>query len=336
VLDACGHVSQFAIPASERAESVAPDQAEDMTPPPWDAIIIGGGAAGLSAAQMLGRARRRTLVLDAGSPRNRFAAHMHGVLGHDGRSPAELYELGRTEARAYGVEIADAVVAAVREEGDLLVVERAGGTVDTARAVLLATGVADDLPAVAGIREQWGRGVLHCPYCHGFEVAGRRLGVLATSPASLHQIELVRQWTGDLIAFTAELGPVDDDVAARLDARGIRQVSSPVKALIERSGNLVAVQTADGVAHEIDALFTAPVPRQQLAFADGLGLARADQPGAPLAVDVLGATSHPRVWAAGNVVAPYGNVPLSMGQGSMAGAAINAALVQADAATAVG
>jgi thioredoxin reductase len=336
VFDACDHACQFAISATERADSAASIEARDMTSHTWDAIIIGGGAAGLSAAQMLGRARRRTLVLDAGSPRNRFAAHMHGVLGHDGRSPAELYEIGRTEARAYGVEITDAAVTAVRDDGDLLVVERANGTVDTARALLLATGVTDDLPAVDGLREQWGRGVLHCPYCHGFEVAGRRLGVLATSPMSLHQVELVRQWTDDLVAFTADLGTLDDEVVARLDARGIRRVEHPVEALVERDRALVAVRTADGVEHAIDALFTAPVPRLQLEFADWLALARADQPGSPLAVDMLGATSHPRIWAAGNLVAPYGNVPLSMGQGSMAGAAINAALVQADAVAALG
>ncbi len=305
-----------------------------MTETSYDAVIIGGGTAGLSAAQMLGRARRRTLVLDAGMPRNRFAAHMHGVLGHDGRPPAELLAAGRAEAEKYGVEFAHADVRTLRDIGDAIRVEHTGGVV-TARSVVITSGIADDLPDVPGLREQWGRGVLHCPYCHGFEVAGRALGVLATSPASVHQIELVRQWSDDVTAFTAAAGALDPSVATRLSARGIRIVDAPVEALRIEDDTLVGVSTADGGDHAIDALFTAPTPRLLLDFAAGLGLALSNQPGGGLAVDLRGATSHPRIFAAGNVVTPFGNVPLSMGQGSMAGAGANAALVAEDAERAV-
>ena len=212
---------------------------------------------------------------------------------------------------------------------------RADGTHDLARAVVLAAGVVDELPAVAGLADRWGRDVLHCPYCHGFEVAGRRLGVLATSPASIHQIELVRQWSDDVTAFTAAAESLPDAVRARLIARDIRIVTTPVTGVDVVDDALAGVVTADGTRHPLDSLFTAPLPRLALGFVDGLGLARTDAPGAPLAVDATGATSHPRVWAAGNVVAPYGNVPLSMGSGSMAGAGANAGLVAEDAATAV-
>ncbi|RZI92598.1 MAG: NAD(P)/FAD-dependent oxidoreductase, partial [Microbacterium sp.] len=308
----------------------------------WDAVVIGGGVAGLSAAQMLGRARRRTLVIDSGSPRNRFAAHMHGVLGHDGTDPAELLARGRTEARAYGVEIASGTVADVQDDGDHLRVVMPDGCVEQTRAVVVATGIRDDLPDLPGMAELWGRSVLHCPYCHGWEVAGQRLGVLATSPASIHQIELVRQWSADVTAFTALAEPLPSDVRARLIARGIRVVTAPVESLVRdraagtgTDAELVAVRDVDGVEHAVDAVFVAPAPAIDLPFLDRLALTRADQPGSPLAVDVLGATSHPRVWAAGNVTAPFGNVPLSMGAGSMAGAAVNAALVAEDAARAV-
>lgn len=301
----------------------------------WDAVVVGGGAAGLSAAQMLGRARRRTLVIDAGAPRNRSAAHMHGVLGHDGLDPAELLARGRSEVAAYGVAVETGAVAAVDDLGDRLRLTRADETVDTARAVVLAAGVVDELPAVAGLAERWGRDVLHCPYCHGYEVAGSRLGVIATSPASVHQIELVRQWSDDVTAFTAAAQPLDPTVSARLAARGIRVVDAPVSALEVSEDRLAAVVTADGGRHEVDAVFTAPAPRMELGFADSLALARnADMPGAPLVADMTGATSHPRVWAAGNIVQPFGNVPLSMGSGSMAGAGANAALVAEDAAQA--
>ncbi|CAN7400404.1 NAD(P)/FAD-dependent oxidoreductase [Microbacterium sp. LjRoot45] len=305
----------------------------------WDAVVIGGGAAGLSAALMLGRARRRVLVIDGGAPRNRFAAHMHGVLGHDGLDPADLLARGRAELATYGVTVETGEVAEVAEEGadegDGLRVLRADGAVERTRAVVIATGIRDVLPDIDGLRDFWGTSVLHCPYCHGWEVADRRLAVVATSPASLHQIELVRQWSDDVTAFTADLGPVAPDVSARLAARGIRVVTQRAAAVAVRGGALAGLVTEDGVTHPADTVFVGPVPEVPLEFVAGLALARADQPGSPLAVDPLGATSHPRVWAAGNVTAPFGNVPLSMGAGSMAGAAVNAALVADDAARAV-
>ncbi|WP_282837661.1 FAD-dependent oxidoreductase [Microbacterium flavum] len=306
-----------------------------MTENEWDAVVVGGGAAGLSAAQMLGRARRRTLVIDAGAPRNRFAAHMHGVLGHDGLDPAELYARGRAEARAYGVEIVTGEVVAARDLGDRVEVTRRGGAVDIARALVLTSGLVDELPDIPGLAQRWGRDVLHCPYCHGFEVAGSRIGVLVTSPMGLHQAGLVRQWSEEVTAFTALAGAVPDEVTEALRARGVRIVASPVVRLEVAQDRLAGILTADGVRHDVDALFTAPTPRLELAYAASLALARADGPGSPLVVDATGATSHPRVWAAGNLVAPFGNVPVSMGSGSMAGAGANAGLVAQAAAQAV-
>ncbi|CAI9388287.1 bifunctional NAD(P)/FAD-dependent oxidoreductase/class I SAM-dependent methyltransferase [Microbacterium sp. T2.11-28] len=301
----------------------------------WDAVVIGGAVAGLSAAQMLGRARRRTLVIDGGAPRNRFAAHMHGVLGHDGAEPAELLARGRREAEAYGVVVESATVTEVSGTADGLRIVRADGGVEHARAVVVATGIRDALPDIDGLAAHWGTSVLHCPYCHGWEVGGRRLGVIATSPASVHQIDLVRQWSEDVTAFTALAGPLAPEVRERWDARGIRIVERPVRSVGSGDGRLTGLVDDAGTTHPVDAVFVAPAPEVALEFLSGLRLARADQPGAPLAVDATGATSHPRIWAAGNVAAPFGNVPLSMGAGSMAGAAVNAALVAEDAAHAV-
>jgi thioredoxin reductase/SAM-dependent methyltransferase len=308
---------------------------DDMNTREWDAVILGGGVAGLSAAQMLGRARRRTLVIDAGEPRNRFAAHMHGVLGHDGVDPAELLARGRAEAEAYGVVIESGAVTAVADEDGALRIDRADGQRESARAVVVATGVRDVLPDIPGLADQWGDAVFHCPYCHGWEHADRRIGVLATSAGSIHQIELARQWTDRVTAFTAAAGALDDETVSRLTARGIRIVEEPVHLVRALDGELAAVVTTDGEAHPVDAVLVAPSPELDLGFLDGLALQRTDAPGRPLAGDERGATSHPRVWAAGNVVQPFGNVPLSMGSGSMAGAAVNAALVSADAAAAV-
>ncbi|TQJ31282.1 SAM-dependent methyltransferase [Microbacterium sp. SLBN-146] len=294
----------------------------------WDVIVIGAGIAGLSAAQMLGRARRRTLVVDAGSPRNRFAAHMHGVLGHDGIPPAELLDRGRAELEAYGVEIVAASVDAVEESDASVTVRMTDGRTETARALIIATGITDELPAIPGLAEGWGSTVLHCPYCHGWEVRDRRLGVLLLSPLQLHQAQLVRQWSDDVVVFTAAAGELAPDVLRAFRARGIGVETHPVVAFADGT-----VHLAGGRRVPVDAIFTAGAPRPHDAFVAGLGLARTDA--GLLEVDALGRTSSARIWAAGNVVTPYANVPVSMGAGSMAGAGANAALVEEDVARAI-
>lgn len=300
----------------------------------WDALVIGGGVAGLSAAQMLGRARRRTLVIDAGEPRNRFAAHMHGVLGQDGRSPADLLADGRRELARYDVEVRVGAVASLTDDGARVRARLTDGAEVAARAIVLATGIVDELPDVPGLAELWGDRVLHCPYCHGFEVADGHLGVLLASPASAHQATLVRQWSEHVTVFTAAGGDLDADALEQWRARGQQIVPSAVTA-VEPTDAGIRVHTADGGAHELTALFTGGDPRLPDGLIDALGLDRADAPGRPVVVDMLGATSNPRVWAAGNIVAPFGNVPISMGSGAMAGAGVNAALVQLDTASAV-
>ncbi|MFD1722792.1 NAD(P)/FAD-dependent oxidoreductase [Amnibacterium endophyticum] len=299
----------------------------------WDAVVVGGGAAGLSAAQMLGRSRRRTLVIDAGAPRNAVAAHMHGVLGHDGLDPAELLDRGRAEARRYGVEVVEGDVRLLRDEGESIRVLRADGQEDTARVVVVASGVRDVLPDVPGLREEWGRRALHCPYCHGWEVAGQRLAVLATGPQSLHQAELVRQLSDDVVVFSAAAEPCDEAALGRLVARGVRIVRDPVREVVR--GEALTLVTEDGREREVDAVFTGGAPTVPLDLLGGIALERADLPGAPLQVTMSGATSHPRLFAAGNVVQPYGNVPVAMASGAMAGAGANAALVAEDGARAV-
>ncbi|MFN8075386.1 MAG: NAD(P)/FAD-dependent oxidoreductase [Kineosporiaceae bacterium] len=311
-----------------------------MTPPdptPWDALVVGGSAAGLSAALMLGRARRRVLVVDAGSPRNRFAAHMHGVLGHDGTPPAELVRLGREQAARYGVTFAEGTVTGVEDRTDGLAVTLASTdlgrepAVHRTRALVVATGITDELPAVPGLAEHWGRSVLHCPYCHGWEVRGRRLGVLATSPHAGHQARLVRQWSDDVVLFSAAMGELADDDEQRLRARGVRIVASPAVEILGDGDTVTGVRTADGSVTAVDALFTAGMPRPHDAFLAGLGLDRAEQPlglGSFLAVDATGRTSHPRIWAVGNVTSPMATVPMVMGAGAMTGAAVNGALVE--------
>lgn len=302
----------------------------------WDTVIIGGGAAGLSAALMLGRARRRVLVIDAGEPRNRFAEHMHAVLGHEGLEPAELLRRGRADASAFGVEFMDAQVSRVTGGAAALTVTVEDGPSYEARTVIVATGITDRLPDIPGLAERWGTSVLHCPYCHGWEVRDRRLGVLATGPMSLHQVQLLRQWSADVVLFASDADPIDTATRTRIAARGIRIVEQRVVEIVGDGDALTGARLDDGSVIELDAIFTggAPVPHDRML--EPLGLDRVDGPmGNLIRVDPMGLTSNARVWAAGNVVNPAANVPVAMGAGSFAGAAANAALVTQDSDAAV-
>ncbi len=164
----------------------------------YDVVVVGGGAAGLSAALLLGRARRRVAVVDAGAPRNAPAAHMHGFLSRDGMPPADLLAAGRAEIAGYGVDLVEDQVVGI-DPG--FFVRLAGGRVLRARRILLTTGVRDQLPDIAGIRERWGRDLLHCPYCHGWEVRDQPLGVLNTGPGAVAHAQLVRQWSDNVVFF---------------------------------------------------------------------------------------------------------------------------------------
>lgn len=297
----------------------------------WDAIVVGGGPAGLSAALMLGRARRRVLVVDGGSPRNRFAAHMHGVLGNEGVPPLELLERGRGEAAEYDVQFRGATVERVAEAGAGLLVELEDAEAEHARTVVVATGMWDELPDVPGLAERWGRTVLHCPYCHGWEVRDQHLGVLVTSPAGVHAAQLVRQLSDQVSVFAA--GGLDPAVGRRLRSRGMEIVTERAVEVLGDGDQMTGVRTADGKVRPLDAIFTAGTPRPHDGFLAGLGLNRCEAPfglGSFLAVDPTGRTSNPRIWAVGNVVNPAANVPMSIGAGALAGGAANGTLVEED------
>ena len=308
-----------------------------MTQHTWDAIVIGAGAAGLSAAQTLGRSLRKTLVLDAGDPRNRFTAHVHNVLGLDGKTPEELGELGRAEAARYGVEFRSGLVQTVSETPGGLRVTLAGDAsevLDT-RTLIVATGVTDVLPEIPGLAKRWGQSVLHCPYCHGWEVRGRRIGVVTTSPMGMHQAKLLRQWSDDVTVFSAGLGELEAEAARGFAARGVMLVADPVAKIEGEGAQVSAVVTERGDAYPVDAVFATSAMQPRDSFLADLGLERNDQPwGSFLTTDPLGQTSHPRVWAAGNVVHAAATVPVAMGAGVMAAAAANFALVEEDYALA--
>jgi thioredoxin reductase len=288
----------------------------------YDVVIVGGGAAGLSAALVLGRARRKVAVIDAGAPRNAPAAHMQGFLSRDGMPPADLLTIGRHEVTGYGVEIIEDAVTRI-EPG--FVVHLASGETLPARRILLTTGVSDDLPAIPGARERWGRDLLHCPYCHGWEVRDQPLGVLGTHPGAVVHAQLIRQWSDDVVFFT-HTGDVSGTERAQLEARGIRVVDGEVVRLVVDDDHLTGVELADGSVVARAAVFIRP---HNVPHPDGLlaGLGVDVDPGGFALVDRDGTTSTPGVWAAGNIVDPRGSVITAAGAAATAAMAINANLV---------
>jgi len=294
----------------------------ETEPESYEVAIIGGGAAGLSAALVLGRARRRVIVIDAGQPRNAPAAHMQGFLSRDGTPPRELLELGRAEVLHYGVEL---VTDRVVDARDGFTLHLLSGRIVEARHVLLATGAGDVLPVgIEGAGARWGRDFLHCPYCHGWEVRDRPVGVLG----SVEHAHLLRQWTDDVTLFT-HTATVTDAERATLHARGIAVVDGTVERLVVEDDRLRAVQLAGGRTVEREALFMRPALRANL-----------DNPavllGCELREDGLvrtgadGRTSVAGLWAAGNATNPRAQVITAAGEGSAAAIAINTELVQAD------
>jgi thioredoxin reductase len=308
-----------------------------------DAVVIGGGAAGLSGALMLARSRRSVVVVDSGDPRNAPADGVRGLLGLDGIAPAELLHRGREEVGRYGGrvlagEVVSAAPAAPAPDGDLrFVVSLADGRVLRARRILVATGLRDVLPEIPGLAEHWGHGVVHCPYCHGWEVRDEAIGVLGVGPASVHQVWLFRQLTDDLVFFSGG-ADLDDDTRAGLAVRGVTVVDTPIARVEYDDRGVTGVRLADGqvVARRVLAVVTTMQARTD--GLDGLGLPVEDLPngmGRHVASGMAGTTRVPGVWVAGNATEVHAQVGASAAAGALAGSHINAQLAAADTAAAL-
>lgn len=294
----------------------------------YDVVVVGGGAAGLSAALVLSRARRRVLVLDAGQPRNAPAAHMHGFLSRDGMPPGELLAQGRDEVRGYGARVVTGTVDGITacHKGGFRVTFSGGDQVTT-RQVLLATGLRDELPGIPGLRERWAHDVLHCPYCHGHEVRDRPLGVIGTTPDSVRHAQIVRQWSDDVVFF-APVGLLTESQRAELVARAVGVVEGTVSRIVATQDRLQGVEMDDGRVIPRDVLFVLPrfVPNNDLL--ERLG-AELDEDGW-VRTGPGGAASVPGVWVAGNLANPRAQVVTAAGEGSATAIAMNGALVDDD------
>jgi thioredoxin reductase/SAM-dependent methyltransferase len=304
-----------------------------------DVAIVGGSAAGLAAALQLGRQRRSVIVVDAGEPRNAPAAHMHGYLGREGLPPAELTTVGREEVRSYGGEVLDGRVRDVtRTEDDRFRVELLGGHSIVARRVLAATGLVDELPNIDGLAERWGRDVIHCPFCHGFEVRDRRIVQIVTHPMGLHTTALFRQLSARLTVVLHDHRDAGGSELELLQASGVEIVDGQVsRVLTGDDGHVAAVELADGERIDADAVVVGPRFRVRAEPFASLGLPTAVHPsglGDFVETDSTGATAIRGLYAAGNVTDPSQQVSQAAANGSWVGAMISFSLADDDIRTA--
>ncbi|TPN58061.1 NAD(P)/FAD-dependent oxidoreductase [Mesorhizobium sp. B1-1-4] len=295
----------------------------------YDLAVVGGSFAGLSAAIQAARARRNVLVIDAGQPRNRFAAHSHGFLGQDGRTPGAILEEARRQLLAYPTARlvkgrADKAVA--NSSSDFEISTEGGETFGAARLVL-ATGVRDILPEVPGLAEQWGKTVLHCPYCHGYEVSGGPLGVLATGPMSLHQAQLIADW-GDVTLFGNRLIEPDAEQMSVLEGKNVRFEPAAVAELREDGAGGLTVILDDGRKAGVRAIFTAPRNSMASPVAEQLGCGFTDGPLGPvISIDDRQQTTVPGVFAAGDASRAMHNIAFAVSGGAFAGICAHQSLV---------
>lgn len=292
----------------------------------YDVVIVGGGVAGLSAALLLGRARRKVLVFDGGAPRNAPAEEAHSFFTRDGTPPLELLRIGRAQAEGYGIEIRSGRVTDAARDGAAFRVTAEDGTEAVARRLLLATGVVDDLPEIEGLSERWGRSVFHCPYCHGWEVRDRPLAVLGRGEEAMELVKLLRGWTRDLVLCTNGPAELGDEARAKLARHGVPVREEPVVRLEGGAeGGLERIVFASGDPLPREGILLRPPQRPASPLAERLGCEHLPS-GAPV-VDVFLQTTVPGVHAAGDLNRRFQSVSAASAEGAMAAAGINHALL---------
>jgi thioredoxin reductase len=302
----------------------------------WDCVVVGGGAAGLSAGLVLGRARRRTLLVDAGQQSNLAAHGIGGLLGHDGRPPGELYDAGRREIAAYpSVEVRTGEVVAGERAGDVFELELSDGRRERTRRVLLAAGMEYRPPALPGLTELWGRSVFHCPFCHGWEVRDQPLAVLANGKRAVQSTFLLKGWSDDVVLLTGGPAELDGDARSRLAAAGVAVDERPVAELASSNGELEAIVFTDGTRLARSGLLVATTLHQRSQLVEQLGVEFGEPTPAapsPIAIDALCRTTVPGVFAAGdNASAQMPQVASAIATGSLAATSIVQSLLAEDA-----
>ncbi|UHG89889.1 NAD(P)/FAD-dependent oxidoreductase [Spirosoma oryzicola] len=291
-----------------------------------DVIIIGGSNAGLSAALTLGRSLRNVLVIDGGKPCNRQTPHSHNFLTQDGETPAHIATIAKEQILRYpSVTFLTDLATEARQESDGFIVETANGHSFRSRKVLLATGIEDIMPSINGFAECWGRSVLHCPYCHGYEVHGQRLGILANGETAYELARLIQHWSPDLTVFTNGPATLTNDQSEVISQLGIPVVTAEIAEIEHQSGQLERLRFTDGSTHELDAIFSRVPFRQHTTLAQQLGCLAAES--GLIKADEFGETNIPGVYVAGDNSSPMRQVAAAIASGSKAAAMLNRQLI---------
>ncbi|WP_445356260.1 NAD(P)/FAD-dependent oxidoreductase [Microbulbifer sp. EKSA008] len=293
-----------------------------------DVLIIGGSFAGLSAAMQLVRGRRKVVVLDANRPRNRFAKASHGVFCLDGKTPGEIRTTALTQLKAYSsFQLVDGAADRVEIQDEGFAVTAQGDTTFKAKRLILATGISDQLPDIPGVKERWGRSVIHCPYCHGYELSDRPLGVLATSELSFHQAAMIPDWGATTLFTQGQFYP-EGEVLDHLLARGVMLEEAPITQLVGEGDSLSEVVLADGRKVRLEGLYVSPKAEMSSPFISQLGLELEESfTGRIVKVDPFKETSVKGVFAAGDLSNPMQSGTFAIASGTMAGVGAHRSLI---------
>ncbi len=294
----------------------------------YDVIIVGGSSAGLSGALVLGRARRKVLVIDSGKPCNRFSHASHGFMTRDGVEPHELLQIARDQLKPYtSVEILDGLATQITQEDDGFHVETEAGESFTSRTIMIATGLKDELPPLPGVDAFWGKSVFYCPYCDGWEIRDQPIVVHGGGDGGAHRIMLLRQWSAKL-TWCLDGDDVSEEQRARALRNGITVIDTRIEKLEGTGEQIERIVFEDGSTLELKAMFIAPKTSHPMPFAEQLGCKGSGNGG--IEIDMLGRTNVPGVYAAGDISAMGRSVSASVAQGASAGAGINFDLIQQD------
>jgi len=295
----------------------------------YDVIIIGGSYSGLSAAMALGRSLRKVLIVDGGQPANRFTPFSHNFITHDGRSPSEIASLARRQVEKYSsVQLMDGLAASVQKVGDMFLVTLKSREEYASRKVIFATGIVDLIPDIPGFLECWGKSVLHCPYCHGYEVRSARTGIIGNGDYAFEFGALISNWTNDLTIYTNGEASLSQEQASRLHAHKIGIVEDKIAALTHDEGSIKEIIFKDGHSVSIGAVYSSPKFIQHCDIPVQLGCELTNE--GYIQVDASQRTSIPGVYACGDNVTRMRTVANAVSMGTTAGMAVNKELIMED------
>ncbi len=288
----------------------------------FDVIIIGGSYAGLSAAMALGRALRKVLIIDSGLPCNRYTPHSHNFITQDGEKPSSITAKAIIQVLKYDtIVLKNDLATTGKKINNGFIISTQKGDIFEAKKLIFATGVKDILPNLKGFEECWGTTIIHCPYCHGYEVRHQKTGILANGEIAFHYARLLRNWTKDLSIFTNGQSSLSEEQQKKLEKHGIPIIEKEIASFKHQNGHLEQVVFKDNSTVQIKAIYTRPHFEQHCRIPENLGCELTEQ--GHLKVNEFYQTTLPNVFACGDATTPMRSVANAVSTGSLVGAMLN-------------